>query len=847
MQKLLEKFYKIFQLEGSQGYENRAVMGGMRALAKNWQSEARENAVSETLIPVIASILNNYPDLVGNSRRQALLEIGDLLQIPQIETLPPYVAKEVTAKPIPQTKPTEIRRTSPSPRQAVTPRQAARPQPEEQVIRSRVNTRLREIAARPMEDSSYGLDAPVSVIRGVGEKQASHLLRMGIRQIKDLLYLFPRRYDDYSKLKTINQLQFGEEVTILAKVISVDSFQTKKGKRMVEAVVSDTTGALRLLWMNQDWHVRYLKKDLFISISGKIDTYLGRPVIWYPDYESIDQQQLHTNRIVPVYPLTAKITQRWLRRTQFNTVRYWAPRVSDFLNDSIREKVELLNTNEALLQIHFPENQEALEAAQRRFAFDEIFLMQLGILQQKRAWQELEGTPYFVSDAWLEERLNALPYQLTASQRKAVDEIRADLSKPHPMNRLLQGDVGSGKTVVAVLGMLMVIESDAQAAIMAPTSILAEQHYLTISSLLTQDSENQKAYLEPGQVRLLTGDTKQSERNEIFEGLESGYVKILIGTHALIEDPVVFKNLQIAVIDEQHRFGVAQRAALRNKGDNPHLLVMTATPIPRSLQFTIFGDLDVSIMDELPAGRKPILTYLVMPMERERIYKKIRDEVKRGYQAFIIYPLVEAGENENLKAAVDEQERLQREVFPDLKVALVHGRLRPAEKDEVMIAFRNKEFDILVSTSVVEVGVDIPNATVMAIEGANHFGLSQLHQFRGRVGRGDAQSYCFLIPDSDNAFENKRLNVMTQTNDGFVLAEEDLKQRGPGDFLGTRQAGALNLQVASLADTRLIKKARDIAEQVLAEDPDLENEENLSLKDALETFWPQTDGAGDVS
>lgn len=842
MQKLLDKFYKIFQLEASQGYEDRAVMGGMRALAKNWQSEARENAVSETLIPVIASILNNYPNLEGYTRRQALLEIGDLLQIPNIETLPPHVAKEEKPKPvIPQAQPAAPRKQRP------VPVQTTAPQPEEQIIRSRVNTRLREIAARPMEDSSYGLDAPVSVIRGVGDKQANHLLRMGIRQIKDLLYLFPRRYDDYSKLKTINQLQYGEEVTILAKVISVDSFQTKKGKRLVEAVVSDTTGALRLLWMNQDWHVRYLKKDLFISISGKIDTYLGRPVIWYPDYESIDQQQLHTNRIVPVYPLTAKITQRWLRRTQFNTVRYWAPRVSDFLNDAIRERLELPNTSEALLKIHFPENQEALEAAQQRFAFDEIFLMQLGILQQKRAWQELEGHPYFVTDEWLQERLNALPYQLTASQRKAVDEIRADLAKPHPMNRLLQGDVGSGKTVVAVLGMLMVIESDTQAAIMAPTSILAEQHYLTISSLLTRDSEAQKAYLEPGQVRLLTGDTKQSERNEIFEGLESGYVKILIGTHALIEDPVVFKNLQIAVIDEQHRFGVAQRAALRNKGDNPHLLVMTATPIPRSLQFTIFGDLDVSIMDELPAGRKPILTYLVMPMERERIYKKIRDEVKQGYQAFIIYPLVEAGENENLKAAVDEQERLQSEIFPDLKVGLVHGRLRPAEKDEVMIAFRNKEFDILVSTSVVEVGVDIPNATVMAIEGANHFGLSQLHQFRGRVGRGDAQSYCFLIPDSDDAFENKRLNVMTQTNDGFVLAEEDLKQRGPGDFLGTRQAGALNLQVASLADTRLIKKARDIAEEVLAKDPDLEKEENLSLKEALETFWPQNDGAGDVS
>jgi ATP-dependent DNA helicase RecG len=329
--------------------------------------------------------------------------------------------------------------------------------------------------------------------------------------------------------------------------------------------------------------------------------------------------------------------------------------------------------------------------------------------------------------------------------------------------------------------------------------------------------------------------------------LESGYIKVLIGTHALIEDPVKFQNLQMVVVDEQHRFGVAQRAALRAKGDNPHLLVMTATPIPRSLQFTIFGDLDVSIMDELPAGRMPIQTFVVYPTERERVYRKIRSEVEHGNQVFIIYPLVEAGENEEIKAAVDEQVRLQQEIFPDLKIGLVHGRLRPAEKDQVMLAFREKAFDILVSTSVVEVGVDIPNATVMVIEGANHFGLSQLHQFRGRVGRGDAQSYCFLIPDNDNAVENRRLQVMTETNDGFKLAEIDLQERGPGDFLGTRQAGALNLQVASLADINLIKEAREIAEEILAEDPDLTDGEYLTLKDALEVFWPQTDGAGDVS
>lgn len=841
MQKLLEKYYKIFQLEGNQGYQNKAVMGGMKALAAHWPSEARENSISENLIPVVTSILNHYPNLDEANRRKALLEIGDHLEIPNINTLPEYRPKDASHSESETLKPN-------GPKKQWAP--GAKPttlQPEEQVVRSKVNMRLREIASKPMSNAAYGLEAPVDVIRGVGEKQAGHLVKMGVKQIKDLLYLFPRRYDDYSKLKTISQLEYGEEVTILAKVVSVEPFKTKKGKRLVEAVVSDTTGALRLLWMNQDWHLRFLKKDLFISISGKIDTYLGHPVIWYPDYEPVDRQQLHTNRIVPVYPLTAKITQRWLRRTQFNTVRYWAPRVSDFLNEDIREKASVLNTTDALLQIHFPESQEALEAAQRRFAFDEIFLLQVGILQQKRQWQQLQGHAYHVTDEWLEKRMSTLPYELTASQRKAVDEIRTDLTQEHPMNRLLQGDVGSGKTVVAVLGMAMVIESGAQTAIMAPTGILAEQHFQTIRSLLTNTSPDYPAYLETGQVRLLTGDTSQADRIKIHEDLQSGYIKVLIGTHALIEDPVKFLNLQMVVVDEQHRFGVAQRAALRAKGDNPHLLVMTATPIPRSLQFTIFGDLDVSIMDELPAGRIPIQTFVIYPTERERVYKKIRNEVEGGHQVFIIYPLVEAGENEEIKAAVDEQVRLQQEIFPDLKVGLVHGRMRPAEKDQVMLDFREKTFDILVSTSVVEVGVDVPNATIMVIEGANHFGLSQLHQFRGRVGRGDAQSYCFLIPDNDNAVENRRLQVMTETNDGFRLAEIDLQERGPGDFLGTRQAGALNLQVASLADIRLIKEARDIAEEILAEDPELINGENLTLKDALDVFWPQTDGAGDVS
>lgn len=859
MQKLADKYTKMFAQEAKLGYENKAIWGGIQALSKTWTSEARENGLDESLIPQVSAIFDSYPNLDRQARRQALLQVCELLSIPlpslpeanpgeklyrfsppsnEPKTVSSKPPEEKASKPLNQT-------TKPSPAPNKAPKKQT--EPEIQVVRSKVNTRLREISSKPMPNESFGLEAPVSVIRGVGEKQAAHLVKLGVHKIKDLLYLFPRRYDDYSQLKTINQLQFGEEVTILARIVSVDSFKTKKGRPLIEAVVSDTTGSLRLLWMNQEWHTRYLKKDLFISISGKIDTYLGRPVMWNPDYEAIDKTQLHTNRIVPVYPLTAKITQRWLRRTQFNTVNYWAPRVNDFLPNEIREKAQVLKSTDALLQIHFPEDYEKLKAAQRRFAFDEFLMLQLGVLQQKRQWQQLVSHPYTVSDEWMAERTAALPYALTGAQKRSLDEIRNDIAQTRPMNRLLQGDVGSGKTIVAVMAMAMVIESGPQAALMAPTGILAEQHFQTIKKLLTTGTEEQPAFLQEGQVRLLTGDTRKAEREEIHAGLESGFIKLLIGTHALIEDPVQFQNLQIVVVDEQHRFGVAQRAALRNKGDNPHLLVMTATPIPRSLQFTIFGDLDVSIMDEMPLGRLPVQTMIAYPSERERVYDKIRGQIAQGHQAFIIYPLVEAGDNDEVKAAVDERERLQNEIFPDQKVGLVHGRLKPSEKDAVMLAFRDKEFDILVSTSVVEVGVDIPNATLMVIEGANHFGLSQLHQFRGRVGRGDWQSYCYLIPDNDNAAENRRLQVMTQTNDGFKLAEEDLLERGPGDFLGTRQAGTMKLQVANLADLALIKETRDIATRIIENDPDLEAPNHQELKAAVLAFWPQTDGAGDVS
>jgi ATP-dependent DNA helicase RecG len=522
------------------------------------------------------------------------------------------------------------------------------------------------------------------------------------------------------------------------------------------------------------------------------------------------------------------------------TVTFWAPRVRDFMPDHILQDARLLDLPNTIAQIHFPDSFEQLKAARNRLSFDEIFLLQLGVLSQRRSWMNAAARIFEVSDEWLAQRTSKLPFTLTGAQIRTITDLRTDLRSGQPMNRLLQGDVGSGKTIVAALGMAIVADQGAQSTIMAPTSILAEQHYRKITELLTE-------YIQPGEIRLLIGDTPETEKQEIRQGLQDGSIKIIVGTHALLEDPVQFKDLHFAVIDEQHRFGVAQRANLRAKGRNLHLLVMTATPIPRSLALTVYGDLDLSVMDEMPAGRQPTETRVLYPNEREQAYQLIRSQVEQGHQAFIIYPLVEA-ENEKQderQAAVQEYERLQTNVFPQFKLGLMHGRLKPAEKEAVMTAFRNQEFDILVSTSVVEVGVDIPNATSMLIESANRFGLSQLHQFRGRIGRGDVKSYCILIPETPNAVENERLAAMAETNDGFILAERDLEQRGPGQFLGTRQSGFAELQMASLSDIRLIEKARMHAQELFNQDPNLERPEHRELHKMMKRFWPA--GAGDVS
>ena len=842
----VDKIQKFFKLEIERGYDNRAVVGGLDKILPAWESEARANRLDEEHIQAVIDGLSAYPLLEPDQRAETLAQlVGRFAQLePAAETGSISNAEVNDAEPKEaDNRLVENRRDS---NLAETP--VSRSGPGTPGKTSRLPN------ATNNSPDPTGLKAPLHVLQGVGSRLSQTLGILGLHTLEDLLYFFPRRYDDYSQLKPINRLEYGEETTVLGTIQSIHTRPIRGGKmQLTEAVVSDGTGALRVTWFNQPWLTNRFSNGTQVVLAGKVEQYLGRPTMANPEMEPIEQEHLHTNRIVPVYPLTARLTQKNLRRLMYQTVTYWASRVPDYLPEQVRNAVKLISLSSALMNVHFPESQDMLDVARWRLAFDEIFLLQLGVLSQKRTWQMATAQTYTAPEDWLEDQIARLPFPLTGAQRRVIDEIRADLASGRPMDRLIQGDVGSGKTVVAALTAAMIARQGAQSAVMAPTSILAEQHYRSFSRLLTHETEPGNAALQPGQIRLLVGDTPEAEKQEIREGLEDGQIKLVIGTHALLEAPVQFQNLQLVVVDEQHRFGVAQRATLRSKGNTPHLLVMTATPIPRSLALTVYGDLDLSVMDEMPPGRQPVDTHVIRPIERERAYQLIRAETEKGHQAFIIYPLVEQAEEDDAVeqapipqlSAVEEHQRLQKEIFPRLRLGLLHGRLKPEEKEVVMKSFRDCEFDILVSTTVVEVGVDIPNATVMLIEGANRFGLAQLHQLRGRVGRGEDQAHCLLIPVNEDAIENERLAVMAETNDGFVLAERDLQQRGPGEFLGTRQAGFSELKMANLTDVRLIEKARQQAQNLFQTDPDLSAPEHTWLAQKLEQFWGA--GRGDIS
>jgi ATP-dependent DNA helicase RecG len=726
MQPSLEKLRKFFRLEHENGYNNIAIIGGLAKMLDYWEGDARADGLREEVIQAVVQRLRSYDGLSPQSRADALRglwkRIGEAYPEAQQKPKNGSPSRRPVNNENTEERPERIEgqvqvveqkpRTEQRPRERESaPREAQR---QERQQRPMPAPRSEAIPGARISGTPAALDAKLTVLQGIGPKHAETLGKLGLQTLGDMLYYYPRRYDDYSSLKPIKDLFYGEQVTVIGTIQSVHSRPIRGGKAsIIETIISDGTAGLRLSFFNQPWLANRFKVGDAISVSGKVDQYLGRLVMNSPDWESVEVESLHTNRIVPVYSLTERIAQKWLRNVMRQVVEYWAPRVIDALPESTRTSARLLPLPEALMNVHFPDSQEKLRAARERLAFDEIFYLQMGVLRQKIDWKSVEAKRFAVSDEWLSERLKSLPFTLTNAQQNALKDIRTDLDSGKPMNRLVQGDVGSGKTVVAALASAILAHSGAQTAIMSPTSILAEQHYRNFTRLLA----GEQGILEVNQIRLLVGDTPEPEKEVVRAGLADGSIKIVIGTHAIIEEPVAFQELQLAVIDEQHRFGVEQRAALRTKGTNPHLLVMTATPIPRSLALTLYGDLDLSVIDEMPAGRIPINTYVLRPQERERAFTLLRGQIKDGKQAFIIYPLIEESDKIEARAAVDDYETLSKEVFPDLKLGLLHGRMRPHEKDDVMFKFRDRKYNILVSTTVIEVGVDVPNATVMLIEG----------------------------------------------------------------------------------------------------------------------------------
>jgi ATP-dependent DNA helicase RecG len=575
-------------------------------------------------------------------------------------------------------------------------------------------------------------------------------------------------------------------------------------------------------------------------------------VLESPEFEADTDDPIHTARIVPIYPLTEGLSSRVLRKYIRQVVDTWAEKLPDPLPADLRQRLDYPDLGDALQQVHFPDNVAALDRARKRLAFDELLVIQLGVLGQRRAWQSKPAQPLAISDAQLQVFLDTQSFTLTQAQQRVLADIRRDITHDYPMTRLLQGDVGSGKTVIAAAAMWAAVCNGAQAAIMAPTEILAEQHYRKLQDQFAKLIHPVSGW--PLRVDLLTGSVTGKKREALLDALTSGDTDILIGTHALIQESVQFHNLALIVVDEQHRFGVNQRSALREKGDEfnsppaggesrrgvPHTLVMSATPIPRTLALTIYGDMDVSAIDELPPGRQPIKTYWIKPEVRTRVYKFIEKQVAEGRQVFVIYPLVEESERlEDVGAAIAEHRRLDAKVFPDLKVGLLHGRLSGKQKDEIMRTFAAGDYDILVSTAAVEVGIDVPNASLILIENAERFGLAQLHQFRGRVGRGPHQSYCILVSDPNSDQGTERMRAMERTQDGFELAEVDLRMRGPGEFFGSRQSGLPDLKLARLSDARLLELARREAESLLDADPDLSQPDHQPLSQRMTEYWSQ--------
>jgi len=689
------------------------------------------------------------------------------------------------------------------------------------------------LADRPCPDSRGGPETPLQYLKGVGPQRAKLLARLGLQTVEDALFHLPARHEDRSQLIPFRSVTPGDARTAMGTIAGVSPPPRGRPRVPLEVLLRDGTGFLKAVWFNQPYLERIFKRGQRLIVHGKVQRYGGGPLqMQVKDYEIVEEgpdETLHAGRLVPVYGLTQGLTQRPMRSLMKRLVESYVDLVEESLPEALRVERRLTPLSTALRVGHFPETPAELAAAHRRLVFDDFFLLELGLAIRRQREGRQRGLGMNPPGSLCRRLLGSLPYALTRAQERVWQEIRADMAQAYPMNRLLQGDVGSGKTIVAVLAILVAVESGYQAAFMAPTEILAEQHLMTLRTLL-----------EPLGVRvaLLTNAIKSKARERLLGDAAGGGIGCVVGTHALIQEGVRFDRLGLVVVDEQHRFGVAQRATLRGKGERPDVLVMTATPIPRTLALTLYGDLDVSVLDELPPGRKPVVTVARPEAKRARIYDFLRGQIVSGRQVYVVCPLVEESEASDLRAATEMAERLQRDVFPDFRVGLLHGRMSFPDKERVMDEFKAGRLDVLVSTTVIEVGIDVPNASVMLVEHAERFGLSQLHQLRGRVGRGSWKSYCVLLSAASSDEARRRIDAMTGTNDGFRIAEVDLSLRGPGDFFGTRQSGLPAFRVADLIrDGAVLEEARRDAFALVARDPQLLHPAHRGLRAAVLARW----------
>ena len=805
-------FQNILNIEESHGFDNKAVMGGLDKFLARWSEDmAAQAAGNEGFL-----LKESYDSMSAAVREDWVAQWREALGGPPNPNKPP------------------------------------KPDPAAQ----KKKTAAKKNPAYKAPPDEVTVDAPVNRLRGVDTKLTARLKRLDVETIRDLLYLFPRRHEDYSTAVKISELSPGEECTVVATIWEAREVAKgpKGGRRDTEAVLSDETGNLKVIWFGQRYLARSLKPGSQIAISGKASVFRGQLVFENPEHEMLDASGsgAHTGRLVPIYPLTEGLTRRNMRRLTWQTVQNWVGGLEDALPDDILARTELMPLLDAVYQAHYPKEMETWELARRRLAFDELFTLQLAVLARRRMQHDnIKGIEIIAPANVIDGFYQTLPFPLTKAQRRCIQEIEADFrAGTPPMSRLLQGEVGSGKTVVALSALLSAAAAGYQGAMMVPTEVLAEQHFQSIGNLLSglarpvQEPHLLSVYLDhmdrPVSIGLLTGSSRAPVKRELTKMAADGTLDILVGTQALIQEGISLPRLALAVADEQHRFGVIQRSALQERGqDNPHTLIMSATPIPRTLSLTLFGDLDISTIDEMPAGRQEVATRRLEPEQRDTAYGFIRRQVEEGRQAFVVCPLVDESETIESKAATEEYQRLSQDIFPDLSLGLLHGRMPGKEKDKVMRQFRDGELDILVSTPVVEVGIDVANATVMMIDGADRFGLAQLHQFRGRVGRGEHKGYCILMSDTVSETAKERLSALARIQDGFKLAEVDLELRGPGDFFGTRQSGLPSLKMAHLTDLELLEMARNEATKLMEDDPDLKQPDHAGIAAQVARFVDQ--------